>query len=283
MARSEARLAVSIWSDGDFLALSPNAQRLFMFLLSQPDLAHDGVIALRVRRWSKAAAGLTSEQIWSDLGELEKTRFVVIDEDAEELLVRSFIRRDKVYRQPNVLRSAADHAKGLTSPLIVRALAAELARIGAADDIPAGSAAILAEMRAALRQPQVPAGDEGPVNPAPETTAKPSVGTPGERGVVTDVSSASPSPVPQASDPRPRPSAGGRAEVLGEPPDRCSNHIDDPDPPSCGRCAGARRAHAKWLAREAARRRNAPHCRRHRGQPADNCGPCRSERLAEEA
>lgn len=31
-----------------------------------------------------------------------------------------------------------------------------------------------------------------------------------------------------------------------EPPRKCLDHLDDPDPPSCGRCADARRTHAAW-------------------------------------
>src|SRR6266511_642084 len=73
----------------------------------------------------------------------------------------------------------------------------------------------------------------------------------------------------------------------GRPPDvppsrRCPDHIDDPNPPSCGPCADARRAHDTWAAAKAARLAAAPTCRRHRGQPAHNCAPCRSEQLADQ-
>ena len=286
MARSEARLAVTIWSDDDFLALTFSAQRMFMFLISQPDLAHDGVIALRERRWSKKAANLTTAMVADALDELQKARFIVVDEDAEELLVRSFIRRDKVYRQPNVLRAAADHLKGITSTLIRAELAAELHRIAAGDDIPAPSVGILAEMRANVR---VSAGDEGSGKGSNTPSAKGIGGTPGERGMVTTGTTDSPFPDPRASGPRPRPSAGGRAGVRADasaperetrPPDKCPDHIDDPDPPNCGRCAGARKARTRWDLADAERRRNAPKCRDHRGQPADNCALCRSEALA---
>lgn len=174
MARSEARIAVSIWSDPDFIALSPLAQRLFLFLISQPDLAHDGVLALRERRWSKAAAGLTPAQIRQHLAELAEARFVVIDEDTEELLVRSFIRRDQVYRQPNVLRSAANHLKTVTSPVIRAAIGEELRRVAAASDIGDAARAIVAEMLDALN----PSG-----NPSPNPSGNPfrgGSGTPGE-------------------------------------------------------------------------------------------------------
>lgn len=201
MARSEARLSVSIWTDPDFLALTPGAQRMFMFLLSQPDLAHDGVIALRVRRWSTTAKTLTRVHIERDLDELHATRFVVVDWDAEELLVRSFIRRDKVYRQPNVLRAAADHLAVVTSPAIRWALAVELERIAGLDEkLPTDSPKIIAEMRAALPDPTR--------NPPPNPSRNPSEAREEPPAEPT------PEPVPAA----PEPVTAVTAEVVIEPP-----------------------------------------------------------------
>ncbi|MEU8264460.1 hypothetical protein AB0C02_28040 [Micromonospora sp. NPDC048999] len=290
VARSEARILVSIWTDADFLALSEGAQRMFMFLCSQPDLAHDGVLALRERRWSKSAAGLTRTDVEHRLEELQHARFIVIDEDTEEVLIRSFIRRDKVYRQPNVLRAAADHLAVVSSRTILAAIAAELRRVLAADDIHDGARPIVVAMLDAIGTPPEafpnPSGNPsgGPddhrdvAEPAPaaesgvsaggnpsgthpegfgEPLANPSAGTPGERGVVTAVSSASPSPDPRSSGPglRPQSSTGGRAGVRetppagdasGPPPSRCDDHLEDPDPPSCGRCADRRRARERY-------------------------------------
>lgn len=203
MARSEARLVVSIWEDPDFLALSPTAQRMFMFLISQPDLAHDGVIPLRERRWSKKAAGLSVGQIQDDLLDLAAAHFIIVDEDTEELLIRSFIRRDKVYRQPNVLRAAGDHLATVSSPIIRSAVATELRRIQAdAEDIPEGSKGVIDGMLAAVGNPSPnPSG-----NPSPKGSGL----RPGERGVVTAVGSASPIPVPRSTDPVPRDAASPR-------------------------------------------------------------------------
>lgn len=298
MARSEARLAVTIWDDPDFLGLSPTAQRLFMFLVSQPDLAHDGVIALRERRWSKKARGLTVAQISADLDELSTARFVTVDDESEELLIRSFIRRDKVYRQPNVLRAALDHMAIVASPAILTAIAGELDRISAGGDVPEPSGPLLDQMKAIARKgignpsrkgsgnplspdstspavngrtvaagdapsdarADVSAGDKGSGNPSPNPSGNPTAGPPGERGVVTAVTTASPIPGPRASDPRPHSSSGARAGARDaasptrteRPPDRCPDHIDDPDPPDCGRCAGARKAAERWDRDEAA-------------------------------
>ena len=80
---------------------------------------------------------------------------------------------------------------------------------------------------------------------------------------------------PRASPPDPSPSSP-------EPPSRCEEHLNDPDPPRCGPCADARRAHARWEAQRAARIAAAPKCPKHRGLPATNCGLCRAEKLAPE-
>lgn len=188
MARSEARIAVAVWDDEDFLDLSPGAQRMFMFLLSQRDLAHTGVIALRERRWSRKAAGLTVALVTAALDELATTRFIVVDEEAEELLIRSFIRRDKVYRQPNVLQSAADQLTTVSSPILLAALAGELRRVADAEDIKADAAKIVAKMLETIGTPEwnpPPRGSRNPSETPPEGTSgttepAPSIGTPAD-------------------------------------------------------------------------------------------------------
>ncbi len=229
MARAEARILVSIWGDQDFRALSPNAQWAYMFLLSQPDLAHTGVIPLRVRRWAQAADGMTVASLAEALRRLEAARFIVADRDAEELLIRSFIRRDKVYKQPQVFRAAADALPLVTSQILRSALADELARVADEEMVPS-SRAILEEMRAALPQPVV---DPAP-HPAGHPEPDPAPGTPGVRGVVTALGNdfpvpRSPKPLAPVPDPLPLASLAGTdspAEataqtLVGEWIDRC--------------------------------------------------------------
>lgn len=197
MARSEARISIEVWAnESDFTALSSEAQWMYFFLLSQPDLAHDGVIALRERRWSQKASRLKVDQIESRIAELEDARYVVVDRDAEELLVRSFIRRDKVFRQPNVLRAALDHLPLVSSPVLRHALLRELRRIQEME-MPDGSVPIVEEMIEALSAAaEIPSGDPTD-NPSPEPSGDPTAGTPGDRGTTTTVSSYSPYPVPR--------------------------------------------------------------------------------------
>ena len=153
MARSEARVFVSIWDDPAFLALSPTQQRLYLFLLSQPDLDHTGVLSLRVKRWSSKSAGITQQMVEVDLKALEAARFVIVDTDTEELLIRSFVRRDRVYRQPNTLCSAIKQLGSVSSKRLRSELAVEVASIMKASDVSDTAMELLRSMAALLPDP----------------------------------------------------------------------------------------------------------------------------------
>ena len=131
MPRTEARIFTSIWKDPVFLALDPGAQRLYMFLLSQDDLAYSGLMPLRPSRWASKAAGLTTADVERDLKTLEASgrMFVITDEASGELLVRSLLRHDRAWKQPNLLKQAIESADQIESPRIRSALLAELRRL----------------------------------------------------------------------------------------------------------------------------------------------------------
>jgi hypothetical protein len=131
MPRTEARVFTSIWNDPQFLALPGSAQRLYMFLLSQPDLTYCGVMPLRPGRWAKKAADLTVAGIERDLKELEAAErmFVLADAENGELLVRTLLRNDGIWKQPNLLKQARESADQVESPMIRMRLMAELERL----------------------------------------------------------------------------------------------------------------------------------------------------------
>lgn len=121
MARSYAKLLVEIWDPtGDFRDLTEGAQRLYMMLISHPQLTAAGVIPLQSRRWAGTAKDLTERKVERYLAELEAhpSRKVLIDRDTEEVLVRAFIRRDGGANNPNIgkaIRGAINNieSKGL--------------------------------------------------------------------------------------------------------------------------------------------------------------------------
>jgi hypothetical protein len=154
MPRTEARIFTSIWKDADFLALPPGAQRLYMFLLSQPELSYCGVMPLRPARWVSKAAGLTLVDVEQDLKALETAGrvFVVTDEESGELLVRSMMRRDNAWKQPNLLKQAMDSAAEVESPKIRAALLAEVRRLPVDESPSAQVKTLIADLAEDLAQ-----------------------------------------------------------------------------------------------------------------------------------
>lgn len=102
MARTHARILVSIWSDPHFVQLSASEQRLYLLLLSQPDLSLCGVLALRPKRWARLCPADSTESVTSDLKRLEAEGYVMVDRDVDEVWIRSFIKYDGILRVPNM-------------------------------------------------------------------------------------------------------------------------------------------------------------------------------------
>lgn len=181
MARAFGRILASIWDDEDFTDLDEGPQRLYMFLLSQSNLNHAGLLPLTLRRWARKAKNLTAAQLEDQLEALERARFVVLDYDTEELLVRTLVRNDSVYKQPRVMGAMVADAKEIASRVLRAALLAEIDRLplGELSDAPgprnapsirAQVDAHIAELRVAFGNPTPP---RPPHHPLPEPVAEP--------------------------------------------------------------------------------------------------------------
>ena len=129
MPRTHGRVMATIWNDPEFVALEAGPQRLYMFLLSQPDLSHAGLVPMRIRRWAKKVADYNAGRVEDDLATLEGARFVVTDDDTEEVLIRTFVRNDGVYKQPKVMLRMREDAKQIESPALRAAFRIELDRL----------------------------------------------------------------------------------------------------------------------------------------------------------
>lgn len=129
MARGHGRILTSIWEDSDFLKLDEREQRFYLFLISQPNLNHAGLLPLTLRRWSRKAHGLNSAEVEKRLQSLDGAQFIVMDDDTEELLIRSFVRNDGVWRMPKVMGAMVSGALEISSRRLQAALLAEMDRI----------------------------------------------------------------------------------------------------------------------------------------------------------
>lgn len=141
MARSYAPLMTTIWSDEDFVALSPTAQRVYLLAFSQPNITYCGVVAFTAKRWARMSRGTLVEDIEEAITELQVEGFVYLDEDTEELWVRSFVRHNGVLSQPQLTKAMVRSFDDILSPLLRSAFLASLPTDlpQACDSLPAAS------------------------------------------------------------------------------------------------------------------------------------------------
>lgn len=132
MARSEARIRTTIWADQDFTALPIDAQWLYQLLLSQPGVNHAGVLTIPRRAWSNLTGDEdASDRISHAWKVLEDRRYLVSDDETDELLIRSYIRNDVANGPPGPFVAALAAAVSTVSPKLRAALHAELIRLDA--------------------------------------------------------------------------------------------------------------------------------------------------------
>ena len=136
MARDHAEIFVNIWDDPDWLALSAAAKGLYFLLLSQRKLDYCGVLYLNVARWASMSPDTTEDDVCKALNELQERELIVIDTSTNELLIRSFFRRDiaRVGKNggmnANLIRAALNDANRLDSHVIRAVLVREMYRCG---------------------------------------------------------------------------------------------------------------------------------------------------------
>jgi hypothetical protein len=188
-------------------------QWAYFMLGTQPDISAAGMLPLTVKRWSGYAFGATPDALSDALSGLVARRFLVIDEDTEELLVRSFVKWDgginNEKRRPVVVEAA--HA--IASPILRGALAKE------------------------LRDLSLPDAICDALSDSPSDAISPS-----DRVVVTEVGK---EPQPTTINPQP---SGGEPSANTDPPSRfCQKHPEGSTEP-CGMCADARERNKAWSA-----------------------------------
>jgi len=130
--RQYAQIMKRIWTDEHWKQLSPNAQWLYTLLISQDSINYAGVLPLTVRRWTRLATGVTTEVVHGALEELRSgtpSRFVIVDWDEEEVLVRTFIRNDELWKQPRMLAMACSQALTTRSGVLRAELGEELVKL----------------------------------------------------------------------------------------------------------------------------------------------------------
>lgn len=125
MARTYAKLKGSIWRDDDWRALPASHQRLYLLLFSQPEISNCGVLPYLPTKWYRMCADTTIADVTNLAADLQAARFVVVDEDTCELLIRTYVKHDQVEAQPKIKAAAVRQYDGIHSNRIRTVLAAE--------------------------------------------------------------------------------------------------------------------------------------------------------------
>ena len=176
MAREFAQIRLTIWADQDFTGLTPEQQLVYLMLTSQSTINLAGVLDYLPGRLARLSHGLTAGKINRIIGELEERDFVFLDEDTDELLVRSVIRTSGAWKTPNSAQAIALNAQQLMSRKLKSVLLTELRRV-VQEAIEADqwekSRTLLATGAASLERDGINPWAKGSPNPSPK-------GLPGE-------------------------------------------------------------------------------------------------------
>lgn len=259
MARSFARCYVRIWADPAWRALDVDAQHLYLLLISQPSMNMAGVLPLQLRKWASCVAGWDIADTAKALDRLRDDTFVLVDEDTEEVLVRSLVRNDEAYKTPGMLKSILRFAEGTQAPELRRTLAVELGRLDPLEGKKADEGTALIAATRLVLMPDGTPPDDGVIHRSDGIGD--GIGEPMPDGIGDGIPGAENNPSAMAS---PNPSVSvsvsvpslslvgtsvGRGETppLSDEPPRCKRHADlaDGEVPPCPPCG---RLRTKWEA-----------------------------------
>lgn len=129
MARDHARIKTSIWDDDDFLALRVAEQHAYFMLGSNLGLSRCGVITYIPARFEHLASDLTAAKLRKSVEGLRDSRFAVIDDRTQEILIRSYVRHDGVLDRLNMGKATGTAFEAVVSDKLRAAIGAELARL----------------------------------------------------------------------------------------------------------------------------------------------------------
>jgi hypothetical protein len=213
MARDHAEITLTMWGDDDWRKLTPAAQHLYLLLLTSPSLSFCGVADWRPARIAKLAGGWTESAVRKAATELSDRLYLVIDEESEEALVRSFIRHDGLMKKPNVAIAMATAHAGVASPLLRGVVVHELRRLH--EEQPELKGWGPEKVRAILSRESVnPSG-----NPSPNPSGNPSL---------KDEPNPSVNPCPTPSPtPAPTPAPSSNEEITTTAPRKRGRRIPD--------------------------------------------------------
>jgi hypothetical protein len=126
MARSYGHIMSAIWNDAEWRKLDGASQRVYLMLVTQAKITSAGTLDVTLSRWSQYASDTPSDALCDALSRLEDARYIFVDYDTEELLVRKFVKWDGGYSNEKRRPAITAAANALVSQRLRASLAIEL-------------------------------------------------------------------------------------------------------------------------------------------------------------
>lgn len=129
MARDRANINTAIWTSEEFRDLPGDQQLLYFILTTHPKLSYVGVVDWREARIAAMTADASPQSVRKAAEGLQAARFVFIEDETEEILVRSFMRHDGLLKQPKLSISMVNAYAEIASKRVREVVTFELQRL----------------------------------------------------------------------------------------------------------------------------------------------------------
>jgi hypothetical protein len=129
MPREYGQIRHDIWSDDQWRSLTVPAQHLYMVLVSDPKLTYCGVTGWHAGKLAQRSAENTGKDVFLAAAELSQEFFIVIDEETEEVFIRSYLRHESIVSNPRLAVTMAKDFGTIASNKIRAAVVHELNRL----------------------------------------------------------------------------------------------------------------------------------------------------------
>lgn len=133
MAREYGAFYYSAWNDHEFRMLPDPAQALYMKLVVHPSLSWAGVGDWRPGRIATMSQGMDAADVRLVANCLIARHYIVVDDDTEEFLIRTYIKHDGIMRHAKLCVSMANAFGAVGSNTIRMILSDELHKLREAE------------------------------------------------------------------------------------------------------------------------------------------------------
>lgn len=212
MARDHARINLGIWGDDDWRDLTPAAQHLYLLILTHPELTFAGVADWRPGRLRALASGWDRSEFDRAAHELATGLYIIVDEDTEEVMIRSFVKHDGLMKQRNMAVAMAKAYAAIASQELRGVFIHELRRLREADPELKGWDGCLEIMGNRSCDPASHPTGYPSINPSVDPSIHPSV-DPSVKGEPNPSVDPSPTPAPSPAPKTPAPTQGEAAQA----------------------------------------------------------------------